>query len=228
MTNGEHERDLRAAEYVLGTLEPEERERVAADMLHDRELRLAVAFWEERLGRLGLLLSPVQPPRSVWRRIAERAGIGAQRRTRVWQGLALAASVATIALAGLLFTVLPVQEQPQPPAYASLIHDEPTGAGWLLTADAGDERLTVTAIREYPRPADKSLHLWLLPEEGGPVSVGLLPDEGAQRMPMPEGAERMLEEGARFAVSLEPPGGSPKPHPTGEVLWVAPVTARSG
>lgn len=228
MTNGEHERDLLAAEYVLGTLEPEERERVAAEMAHDRDLRLAVAYWEERLGRLGLLLPPVRPPRHVWRRIAARAGLGAQRRTRVWQGLALAASVAAIALAGLLVLGVPVQERSQPPAYASLIHDEPTGAGWLLTADAGDERLTVTAIQSYPRPADKSLHLWLLPEEGGPVSLGLLPDEGAQRMPMPEGAGRMLDEGARFAVSLEPPGGSPEPQPTGEVLWVAPVAARSG
>ncbi|MES1942651.1 hypothetical protein PC39_00950 [Salinisphaera sp. PC39] len=233
-TDADNGPDMRAAEYVLGTLEPGERERVAAEMLHDRELCLEIAYWEEQLGQLGLMLAPVRPPRRVWRRIAMRTGVrdegDSARGTRLWQGLALAASVAALALAAVLYVGVPTTPtEAEPPVYASMIHDDPTGAGWMLTAGAGDDRLTVTAIHAYPLPPDKSLHLWLLPPEGDPVSLGLMPAEGGkERMAMPEGAERMLDEGAKFAVSMEPPGGSPEPRPTGKVMWVVPVTARAG
>lgn len=227
MTNGGEELDLLAAEYVLGTLDAAERERIAADMPGNRELRLAVAWWEERLGRIGLLLSPVSPPSRTWRRIRARLDTTGGTRLRLWQGWAMAATVAAATLGGLLLLTLPEPQTP-PPAYASMIHDAPTGAGWMLTAQAGDEDLDVTAIHDYPLPADKSLHLWLLPPEGGPVSLGLMPVHGEEHMPMPEGAEGMLRAGASFAVSLEPPGGSPEPVPTGRIMWVAPITSRSG
>lgn len=231
----EQERDdksLRAAEYVLGTLPESERLAVEIELERDRELRLAVAYWEEQLGELGLQLTPVAPPESVWRRV--RARIDEQpdttrgRAAGPWRALALAASVAALTLAAALFLTLPT-DQPGPPAYASLIRDKDSGAGWLITAGRHAESMTVAAMGDdYPLPPGKSLELWLLPPGGQPVSLGLLPQDGERTVHMPQAVVAQLSERSKLAVSLEPAGGSPTGKPTGKVLWVATVTGRSG
>lgn len=236
----EHEpqpEQLRAAEYVLGTLEAAERAEVDADLLRgDTETVREVGYWEERLGQLGLALEPVTPPAGTWSRIALATGIGGRQPERggggrggLWRGLAIAASVAALALAAVLAAGVLRQPPAAPdPSYASVIRDEPTGAGWLITAETRDHQLEIVALNPYPKPADKSLHLWLVPPEGGPISLGLLPDEGHERMPMPDDAFQALSGKAKFAVSLEPPGGSPEPQPTGKILWAVPVTGARG
>lgn len=229
--------DTRAAEYVLGTLDAEQR--VAIDMAlqtGDESLAREIAWWEQRLGQLGLELEPVAPPAHVWSRIALATGISrpsarARRRRgrRLWQGLATAASLAAIALA-LVLVLVPNRPgvDRDAPTYASVIRDEPTGAGWLVTtADSGD-RLEVTALRGYPTDADHSLQLWLLPEAGNPIPLGLMPQAGRQEMGLPPQAADALSAAAKLAVSLEPAGGSPTGQPTGEVLWVEPLTGQSG
>jgi len=68
-TNAREDRDLLAAEYVLGVLSAAERRqaerRLEADLAFQRE----VAFWEERLGGLADSISPVTPPLDGWSRI---------------------------------------------------------------------------------------------------------------------------------------------------------------
>ncbi|MDT0634787.1 anti-sigma factor [Spectribacter hydrogenooxidans] len=229
--------DTRAAEYVLGTLDAEQR--VAVDMAlqaGDESLAREIAWWEQRLGQLGLELEPVAPPAYVWSRIALGAGIsrpsaGERRRRgrRLWQGLATAASLAAVALA-LVLVLGPNRPgvDRDAPTYASVIRDEPTGAGWLVTTAGGGDRLEVTALRGYPTDADHSLQLWLLPEAGNPIPLGLMPQAGRHEMGLPPQAADALSAAAKLAVSLEPAGGSPTGQPTGEVLWVEPLTGQPG
>jgi len=70
--NGKDERDVRAAEYVLGTLESDERSEAQALIASDAEFVALVHKWERRLGELNVLVAPVDPPAETWDRIKAR------------------------------------------------------------------------------------------------------------------------------------------------------------
>jgi anti-sigma-K factor RskA len=58
-----------AAEYVLGTLDGEERARVEMMISVDPEFRLVVEEWERRLGELHAMVGAVEPADAVWGKI---------------------------------------------------------------------------------------------------------------------------------------------------------------
>ena len=66
------DRDLQAAEYVLGTLPEDERAAFASDMDRDPGVRALVDAWEERLGALDDLKDAVEPSPGVFAAIAAR------------------------------------------------------------------------------------------------------------------------------------------------------------
>ena len=65
----DEERNGFAAEYVLGTLDVDERAQADALMLVDADFAAEVRRWERKLGELNLLVAPVEPPAPVWERI---------------------------------------------------------------------------------------------------------------------------------------------------------------
>jgi len=67
------EQALLAAEYVLGTLDAEERARARALVAMDTGFAATVRAWERRLGELNVLVAAVEPPPDIWGRI--KAGI---------------------------------------------------------------------------------------------------------------------------------------------------------
>jgi len=69
----DEDRDGFAAEYVLGTLDADERAQADALMLVDAAFAASMARWERRLGELNVLVAPVEPPSPVWERI--KAGL---------------------------------------------------------------------------------------------------------------------------------------------------------
>jgi len=69
----DEDRDGFAAEYVLGTLDAEERAQADALMLVDAAFAASVTRWERRLGELTALVAPVEPPAPLWERI--KAGL---------------------------------------------------------------------------------------------------------------------------------------------------------
>jgi len=66
-----------AAEYVIGTLDPDERERANALLDVDEGFRALVRTWERRLGELHLMVEPVEPDGRIWDRIRDRLGVRA-------------------------------------------------------------------------------------------------------------------------------------------------------
>ena len=69
MTMMDDDRDGLASEYVLGTLDADERAQAEALMLVDPGFADTVRRWERRLGELNVLVSAVEPPPAVWDRI---------------------------------------------------------------------------------------------------------------------------------------------------------------
>src|SRR5258705_5278333 len=61
--------DALAAEYVLGTLDFEERSQAQTLLGADENFAAKVKVWERRLGELHLMVEPVEPDGRIWERI---------------------------------------------------------------------------------------------------------------------------------------------------------------
>jgi hypothetical protein len=71
MSDVDHTNAL-AAEYVLGTLDSEEREQARAMLDADTAFAGKVVQWERRLGELHLMVEPVEPDAQIWTRIKSK------------------------------------------------------------------------------------------------------------------------------------------------------------
>lgn len=244
----QEETTLRAAEYVLGTLEPDAAREFEAGLPRDAEARRELVYWEHRLGSLGLALAPVQPPAHVWQRIANATGTaraandprvpddraggrGRAANPGLWRSLAVAASVAALVMAGLLFTGMPQDEQ-QPaakPAYASVIYDEPTGMSWLVTAHAHSHEMSVVAMGNYQVPDGKMLRMWFKPEDGDPVLLGKLPHAGGEyKMTVSDAVAKAMDQPAKLMVSMEDASRENETTPGGKLMWTSPIARHTG
>jgi hypothetical protein len=66
---GAGDTDALAAEYVLGTLETDERSAAQDLLAKDEGFATKVKVWERRLGELHLMVEPVEPEPDIWQRI---------------------------------------------------------------------------------------------------------------------------------------------------------------
>lgn len=63
------DQDALAAEYVLGTLDADERAQAQALMLVNPEFATLVRQWERRLGELHAMVDAIEPPAPIWNAI---------------------------------------------------------------------------------------------------------------------------------------------------------------
>ncbi|WOB08204.1 anti-sigma factor domain-containing protein [Piscinibacter gummiphilus] len=222
--------DRLAAAYVAGTLRGAARRRFVALTRVHPTLRRAVREWEARLMPLTTTVEPVVPPARVWQAIERRiASVSAPRpgwweRLAVWRALTGVASMAALTLAVLL--ALPQPAQPPIVVVLSAAGGTP-GVGGVVPASfvasiSADGRALVTKpIQQVSLQADKALELWAVPPSGAPRSLGLISAQGATVVQR----GRVLDNTAAFAVSLEPPGGSPTGAPTGPILYIGKLTS---
>jgi anti-sigma-K factor RskA len=64
--------DALAGEFVLGTLDSEERNQAQALLDSDQSFAARIKLWERRLGELHLMVEPVEPDGKLWDRIKEK------------------------------------------------------------------------------------------------------------------------------------------------------------
>jgi len=67
--NHDEDQELLAAEYVLGTLDADERAQAQALIGINPDFAAVVRYWERRLGELHLMVETVEPSDAVWERI---------------------------------------------------------------------------------------------------------------------------------------------------------------
>jgi anti-sigma-K factor RskA len=240
------DRDVLAAEYVLGTLDAEEREQAEALVRADASFAMLVRGWERRLGELHAGVEPVEPPAALFERIRQRVGgaerAGAQviafdemrRRVARWRNFGTAmAALAAVLVALLVTSVLrpdlvpgrlrPASELAQAPAAAgrlvAVLQQDAASPAFILTVDVDKRTMTVRRVAAQER-AGKSYELWLVSKQfPKPRSLGLV---GAQEFTTGTALAAYQPEtisDATYAISLEPEGGSPTGEPTGAVLW---------
>ncbi|WP_353223397.1 anti-sigma factor [Salinisphaera sp. C84B14] len=242
---------LEAGEYVLGTLAPDARADFERRLETDPAARRELAYWEHRLGSLGLDLDPVEPPADVWEQLAgtlslkqstpaspeavpSRVQAPAANQVRFWRGAAIAASIVAMVLGAMLLTQPDYQHgygEPDPPhAYTSIVYDDPTGTGWLVTAWAGDDEMQVVALGDYNVPEGKELRAWLKPENGEPIPLGAWPHEkGGYNVSLSRSTVQKMASKAKLMVSMEDAGATDQAGSTlpGKVMWSAPILSRT-
>ena len=218
--------DRLASEYVLGTLRGPARRRFERWRASTPPVDKRCRFWEERLMRLAKDLTPVQPPAHVWPAIQRRLKLTTPRPAlRRMRSFALAASVLlVVGLAGLLYWR---GHQAVRPTVVATISAKSGEHIWELEVLGNLDHLVAHAARLPARPAGHDYELWALPKGGAPVSLGVLPSEGASSRILTPIQKRALAISSQVAVSIEPLGGSPTGQPTGDVLYVAPLRAPS-
>ncbi|HWA79696.1 MAG TPA: anti-sigma factor [Acetobacteraceae bacterium] len=225
MTESSEDRDLQAAEYVLGTLDPEAARALARAALSDPLLARAIAEWEQRLAPLGRLVSPVVPPADVWARIEASAWStsaegdvvpGRARLARIWRSLGFwrLTTAGAVALAAVLAGLLIVRPAQTPRVMGTIVPTNAAGPVFLAEIQPNGS-LLIRALAPVSVAEGKALELWALPAGAKtPMALGLLPPSGQRVL-----TATTLGNATELMISLEPEGGSPTGKPTGPVLY---------
>ncbi|HET9114276.1 MAG TPA: anti-sigma factor [Burkholderiales bacterium] len=213
-----------AAEYVLGTLRGHARLRFERLMREDELLRDEVADWQTRMMPLADSLVPIKPRGRVWQDIRSSLGFDtvSRRSLLFWRNLGVFSSAAAILMAAYISTA-PIHTSA--PGYIAVIADKHANPVWLFSSS--DTAITIKSLVPSTVIAGRSLELWLLPEGGQPVSLGLLPLTGNITRLLPHAVAKLMANSHALAVSLEPAGGSPTGQPTGPILYQAPIAVNT-
>ena len=226
--------DALAAAYALGTLTAGPRRRLARAAQRDSVVAAAIHEWEWRLAALAEGVPGVVPPPRVWERIRTRLGLAAAAGARgsptgnaswwgslgLWRGLALAGFALAFALG--ITMLAPPAERPFESVVVVLAGPDAKPA-LVATGERGSRFLTVKAIAPVVIARDRSLELWMLPTGKAPVSLGVVPATGIDRVALRAAVGVTLQDIPALAVSLEPAGGSRTGAPTGPVLYTGSV-----
>lgn len=225
--------DTLAAEFVLGTLPPEERASVNARREKDQALNALILAWEERLVPLLHEVTPIEPGPDLLVRIEKRldeledaapdSTMNAptatvtvlQQRVRRWQWSTAVASAAAM----VLVAVLAFQPAEQPQSFVAVFQHDDQQPAFMLTVDLDNRQLNIRPVTAEP-VQDKSYQLWIKADELGPDprSVGVLTDNMTiDQSALSQYDPQLLKE-ATFGISVEPPGGSPTGKPTGPAI----------
>lgn len=232
-----------SAEYVLGTLRGKARDRFEQLMAESYRIRLSVWSWEKSLNTIASVSSPVQPPEHIWHYINKKIEPAIEvpspektspketspEETRVfnlWHWWSFAATAAAVLLAIGLFFTLPSGPTPSVNSIA-LFAEANEQPQWLVTLDKDSGRLRAKALNPVAVATGRAFELWLLPANGNPRSLGLLPvmqaDESVFETILSTALLELWSNASALAVSDEPAGGSPTGLPTGDVIYQSPI-----
>jgi anti-sigma-K factor RskA len=220
--------NLRYAEYVLGLLDADARAAVAREIAEQPEAEAAVARWQVWLTPLAMQVDPVEPPAHTWAAIRRRLALEAEApRPSLWDSLALWRwiGVGASAVAACLLVLTLTRPPVTPPAatapavlMVSTLAGDNGVASWTATMDVERRELLLVPASPEPLAAGRDTELWLIPEGGAPIAVGVFAPANGKRFALPKDLVDRLGPTAALAVSVEPTGGSPTGQPTGPVI----------
>lgn len=234
MTEDKRPDPVLAAEYVLGLLEGEELMEARAREGSDAAFAAEVAQWQDRLAPLADEIDPRWPHDEVWHRIVDALEtepavaevVALRRKVRRWQwigGAAIAASVA-IAVFSATFLTMPTNPAPQSPPLAAVMPIEGTPLRIDFTYLPDRESLLVTAVG-LTADGVHDHEIWLVPEQGELVSLGLVTPGVVTAHSVPEEIGRQIAGGSQLLLTREPLGGKPPTQDAGPVVAEARFTA---
>lgn len=225
------DREILAAEYVIGTLDNAERAQAESLIASDAEFASAVRAWERRLGELHAMVEPVEPPVGIWNGIRARIGatrpaggaeiIDLTKRLRRWRNATyvIGALAATLLLFVAVKEFYPGARPTEGGRFVAVLQRDAVSPGFLLTVDVKTKSFTVRKVGAE-RPSGRDYELWLVHDKfAAPRSLGVVGEGDFTTRATLAGFDPAVINEATYAVSIEPPGGSPTGAPTGPVVF---------
>ncbi len=226
------EDDFAAAEFALGTLSPGERAALAARRLREPELDEAIRAWEERLAPLAEAAPPIEPPGDPLAAIQARiraasspatapspdaSVVALQRSVARWRLGAIAAS-GLAAILAIGFVARETTREAAPREFVAILQKDEDSPAIEVTVDLDKRELRARPVAAKAPPG-KAYELWLIDAKlGAPRSLGVI--GGGTRAANLSGYDPAVVESATYAVTVEPPGGSPDGKPSGAPVFV--------
>jgi hypothetical protein len=204
--------DALAAEYVLGTLDVEERTQARTLLGADEAFAAKVQLWERRFGDLHLMVEPVEPDSTIWARIRAKMPEARQQIRAPQPAVPLSAPETTAAEPASL----KVAEPPSLDAIEAAIAQAAT----TLSAEANSaatpppqsevtpaEAEVTPPVPEVPPPVSE------LPPAGSEATspVSELPPAGSEATPPVSELPPAGSEATPTSVSEASPGPAPEP-----------------
>ena len=224
--NAHPARDALIGEYLLGTMQGGARRRFEQLLARDRALQARVDYWQGTMVVKFAKGMEVQPQPGTWRRLTRTLELARYRvpwhaRLGFWRGWAVAATAALVVGIGLQ-VLRPLLDRPAQFALATLA-DQRGVAAVKVDVIPRDHVLVLAPERPIVAGPNQSYELWLLPADGrAPISLAVL-GQLAARVTVSDDNAKLVQNGAKLAVSVEPAGGSPTGAPTGPVILVGDV-----
>jgi anti-sigma-K factor RskA len=221
--------DLLAAELALGLLDAADAEVARGRLRHDSAFAHAYARWTAWAAGLAADLGET-PSAHIWPAIIARLPANDDRkghaRLRRWQAGAMAASLAALVLGVALW-----QRPAQPPQIVSIIQAPAAPMVAVLTGKSGVVSVNydpasgrIASVIDGLDTGQRSPELWVIPADGKPRSLGVLPQGRVGWHAPAATAVQAMKPGVTLAVSLEPRGGSTTGLPTGPVVLTGKLT----
>jgi anti-sigma-K factor RskA len=156
-------------------------------------------------------------PVSITRAVPALAGLW--DKSAVWRAVATGLGVLGLAL---LVAALVAREPPDfsdRPVIA-VVRDYGQHPLWTIRLARGAHQIAADSLHPPPVPPGHVFQLWLrAPGAAAPRPLGLLPQFGRKTIAVTPANSRLLAGPGELMVTLEPSGGSPRPGPSGAVLF---------
>lgn len=229
-----------AGEYALRVLEGEELVAAQRLMLADPEFAEAVRWWESWLASMAEEAPPIAPSPRLWRaievrldgrddheadsapvpidRVSRRAGPSGWSIIMAGTGVAAMIVAAFIAMPGT--TQLPADGPSATQTADQLIAQlggEEEGARLAGRVDPATGQFAI-ATAGFDDEDGQAPELWVIPEGGAPVSLGLIPAAGRHSRILTASERAMMVPGATLAVTMENRATAPHDAPTSDAV----------
>jgi anti-sigma-K factor RskA len=225
-----------AGEYVLGVLDRDARRAAEARIARDPSFAALIARWEDDFAPFNDAYREEAAPARLYAGIERRlfpepVSLASSSRwweaVTLWRGLALASGALALLLLIVNLGLLARPDGSRPTLIAELSSEGTAPINLIASYSAEDGAIAITpvAASQDDMGREQTLQLWLVREGDAPVPLGLVPADGQGALTVDPGMRDLFAEGAVFAISLEPAGGSPTGQPTGPI--VASGTARA-
>ena len=216
-----------AGEYALGLLPPEAARAFERRLANEPDLCAVYAEYCDGLSEMTRDLPIAKPNPSVLKNIEAELFAGPDNASPWWQGIGgiLAGGLVATLLGLLAVMLLFPPDQPSGPGDAVYVAELSAADGPLRASARVDPVLGVVTLElaGAAAPEGRDYELWVISEDTGPVSLGVIAREAAGRHIIPPALLTNLD-GATLAISEEPAGGSQTGAPTGPVLASAALT----
>ena len=218
--------DALCGEYLLGTLRGAARRRFERALREEPRVALRFSQWAQTYAPRYSNMIDVSPSAESWKRLERELQLSRyrtpwHRRVALWRAFAIAVTAALAFAIGLPILRPDVRESATLPI--AQLQGKADAARVTAMLGRDGRTLELRATRPVIAGPAQSYELWLLPAEGGaPLSLAVLGSLDA-RFAVPQAHAGRLRSGAKFAVSVEPAGGSPTGAPTGPVILIGEI-----